>query len=134
MHKIPETLQLKEWLYKVSGPLVQDSGALQLKEWLYKVSGPPVHDLRINSVELVVVQDFRTTTAEKVVAQGFRTARRGGRGKLFIGASCATPYCSLVNDCMANFIPPPEKSKPENSICHVCPPAKVVTIVLEPKV
>ena len=75
---------MKEWLYKVSGPLVQDSGALQLKEWLYKVSGPPVHDLRINSVELVVVQDFRTTTAEKVVAQGFRTARRGGRGNLVV--------------------------------------------------
>ena len=51
---------------------------------------------------------------------------RGGRGKLFIGASCATPNCSLVNIYTANVIPPPEKSEPEISICHVCPPVKVM--------
>ena len=48
---------------------------------------------------------------------------RGGRGKLFIGASCAAPNCGLVNICMANVIAPPEKSEPE--ISHVCPPVKV---------
>ena len=51
---------------------------------------------------------------------------RGGRGKLFIGASCAAPNCSLVNICTANVIPPPEKSEPEISIYHVCPPVKVM--------
>ena len=54
------------------------------------------------------------------------TLHGGGRGKLFIGASCATPNCSLVNVCMANFILPPEKSEAEISICHVCPLVKVV--------
>ena len=49
---------------------------------------------------------------------------RGGRGKLFIGASCATPNCSLVNIYAANVILPPEKSEPEISIYHVCPPVQ----------
>ena len=51
---------------------------------------------------------------------------RGGRGKLFIGASCATPNCCPVNVCMANFIPPPGKSEPKISICLVCPTVKVM--------
>ena len=51
---------------------------------------------------------------------------RGGRGKLFIGASCATPNCCPVNVCMANVIVPREKSQLEISIYHVCSPVKVV--------
>ena len=61
-----------------------------------------------------------------VVLQATCVYYRGGRGKLFIGASCATPNCSLVNICTVNVIPPPEKSEPEISICHVCPPVKVM--------
>ena len=59
---------------------------------------------------------------------------RGGRGKLFIGASCATPNFSLVNICMVNVIPSPEKSEPKTSICHVFLPVKLMWIVWEPKV
>ena len=51
---------------------------------------------------------------------------RGGRGMLFIGASCAAPSCSLVSICTESVIPPPGKSKPEISIYHVCPPVKVM--------
>ena len=62
------------------------------------------------------------------IVTGIETALsyRGSRGKLFIGASCAAPNCSLVNICTANVIPPPEKSMPEISIYHVCPPVKVM--------
>ena len=68
--------------------------------------------------------------AKMIVLTGMTVGKllldRGGRGKLFIGASCATPNCSLVNICTANVIAPLEKSVPEISIYHVCLPVKVM--------
>ena len=49
---------------------------------------------------------------------------RGGRGKLCIGASCATTNSSLVNKCISKVLPLPEKSVAEIRNFRVNQPVK----------
>ena len=57
---------------------------------------------------------------------------RGGRGKLFIGASCATINSSHMNVYLAKVLPSTEKLEAEISNCHVNSPVKSTQIFLEP--